>query len=340
MWETGGSGLDVGSYTIYAVGSMSDKWQLSGAQYATISVQLVQPALSIGTTHLTAAKGDYVHIAGSASGNPSGVAIFIFGTNYYQRVTTSVDNGRYDYKMYLPDSMSSGQYYIVVEHPMYDGKFGVVELTSGGQTSLALLSPTGGIQSSFVVEGPNRLQGSQAANALVQMLSSPYIDDIYTTMKLTVQEPSITINPIGNQEAGIPFVVSGTTNLAANDQLLIEIAPTSFVPGDKNQQFPQSGISGTVTVAAASPANSWSYPVSGSALKIDSYTVRVSGISVSTSVSAGFNVVNSPPVVPTTTPTTTAPTTAPTATAPQPTPFGIGVLLGAAVVTAAVLRRH
>ncbi|MDR0980623.1 MAG: hypothetical protein LBL85_02385 [Methanocalculaceae archaeon] len=34
---------------------------------------------------MIAAKGDYIHIAGTASGTPAGVAVFIFGTNYYER---------------------------------------------------------------------------------------------------------------------------------------------------------------------------------------------------------------------------------------------------------------
>ncbi|MDE2443600.1 MAG: hypothetical protein O0X49_04380, partial [Methanocorpusculum sp.] len=298
-WDTGSSGLDIGTYTIYAVGSKSDKFQLAGTQYATLSIQLRQPDLSIGTTSLTAAKGDYIHIAGTASGSPAGVAIFIFGTNYYQRITTPVDNGRYDYKMYLPESMSSGQYYIIVEHPMYDGKFGIIQINSGDQTILAIPSVNGGTQSSFVVEGPNRLQGSQAANALIQMLNSPYIDDLYTTMKLTVQDPYITINPISDQETGIPFTISGTTNLAPNNQLLIEINPASFIPGDKNQQPSASGISGTTTVIAGTP-NAWSYTVGGSGLPIDTYTIRVSGIAVSTSTSASLNIIASPATPPAT----------------------------------------
>ena len=338
-WDTGSSGLDVGSYTIYAVGTMSDRLQLADAQYATLSIQLRQPDLSIGTTRITAARGDYVHIAGTASGSPAGVAIFIFGTNYYERITTSVDNGRYDYKMYLPQSMSSGQYYIIVEHPMYDGKFGVIQITSGDQTILAVPSVNGGIQSSFVVEGPNRLQGSQAANALVQMLDSPYIDDLYTTMKLTVQDPFLTIDPVGDQETGTSFTISGTTNLAPGNRLLIEINPAAFVPGDKNQQTSAAGVSGTVTVFAGNP-NGWSYPVSGSGLIADSYIVRVSGISVPVSASASFGVVSSPAVPPQTpVPTTIPPTPTASATAPQPTPSGIALVLLAAAAAAA-LRRH
>ena len=338
-WDTGSSGLDVGSYTIYAVGTMSDRLQLADAQYATLSIQLRQPDLSIGTTRLTAARSDYVHIAGTASGSPAGVAIFIFGTNYYERITTSVDNGRYDYKMYLPQSMSSGQYYIIVEHPMYDGKFGVIQITSGDQTILAVPSVNGGIQSSFVVEGSNRLQGSQAANALIQMLDSPYIDDLYTTMKLTVQDPFLTIDPVGDQEAGTSFTISGTTNLAPNNRLLIEINPAAFVPGDKNQQTSTTGVSGTATVFAGNP-NGWSYPVSGTGLSADSYTVRVSGISVPVSTSASFGVVSSPAVPPQTpVPTTIPPTPDASATAPQPTPSGIAIVLLAAAAAVA-LRRH
>lgn len=290
---------------------------------------------------LIAAKGDYIHIAGTASGNPAGVAIFIFGTNYYERITTPVDNSRYDYKMYLPESMSSGQYYIIVEHPMYDGKFGVIQITSGDQTILAIPSVNGGTQSSFVVEGPNRLQGSQAANALIQMLNSPYIDDIYTTMKLTVQDTYITIDPIGNQETGTPFTISGTTNLAPNNQLLIEITPTSFTPGDKNQQTSASGISGTVTIIAGNP-NAWSYPVSGHSLPIDSYTIRVSGIAVSASTSASFSIIAPTPIQPTNpAPTATTPASTPSPTEPRPTPLGPALILAAAAAGAyTMLRKH
>ncbi|MCQ2355863.1 MAG: hypothetical protein MJ014_02410 [Methanocorpusculum sp.] len=43
----------------------------------------------------TAAKGDYIHNAGTASDNPAGVAVSIFDTNYYECITTPVDNGRF-----------------------------------------------------------------------------------------------------------------------------------------------------------------------------------------------------------------------------------------------------
>lgn len=172
------------------------------------------------------------------------------------------------------------------------------------------------------------------------MLSSPYIDDLYITLKLNVENPYITINPLGNQEIGIPFTISGTTNLAAGNQLLVEISSTSFVPGDKNQQTSASGVSGTVIVFSGSQ-NGWSYLVSCSGRAPDSYTVCVSGISVSTSASASLNVVSSPVVPPQVpVPTTPAPVPTQVPTGPQLIPLDVGLVLPAAFTAAVVLRRH
>ncbi|MDV0442848.1 hypothetical protein [Methanorbis rubei] len=341
-WDTSQTGLDAGSYTVYAVSTMNDKSHLSSTQYATYSIQLKQPSLSTGTSTVAAAKGDTVHIKGTVTGSPSSVAIFIFGPNYYERKTVSIDNGMYDYKMNIPESMSTGEYFVVVEHPMYDGRFGVQEIHQDGKTILAMVAPNGGTQSSFVVEGPGRLQGSAAANALVKMLDSPYIDDLYTTLKLTVQAPYVTISPIGNQFVGDSFVISGRTNVAPGDKLLVEVSPSSFVPAGKNQQTPATGVSGSVVVAKGSPDNVWSFAVDGSRLTVDSYTAKVSGVEVTVSASQVFDVVQRPIETPTPLPTTTAPpTTVPT---PEPTESASAAvwfagLLGAGVVVMRTLRR-
>ena len=341
-WDTAATGLDVGSYTVYAVSSMNDKTHLSGTKYATTSVLLKQPGMSTSSSTLSAAKGDDVHITGTVSGNPSSIAIFLFGTNYYQRVTTSVNDGTYDYKFHVPESMSSGEYYVVIEHPMYDGKFGVVEIHSDGKTILAQNSASGSTQSSFVVEGQGRLQGSQAANALIKMLDSPYIDDLYSSLKLIVAEPYISIDPVGDQLIGHSFTITGRTNMESGDQLLIEVAPTSFVPTGKNQQTAPSGVSGSVVIEKGSANNIWKFEVDGSRLALDAYTVKVSGVEVSTSTSASFNVIASMPETPTPLPTTTeVPTTPVTPTEAAKSPFGtVALLFGAAGALCLIGRRQ
>lgn len=113
--------------------------------------------MSTGSSTIAAAKGDAVHIKGKVTGNHSSVAIFIFGPNYYERHTVSVNDGGYDYKMNIPESVSTGEFVVIVEHPMHDSRFGVQELHQGGKTILAMTAPGGGTQSSFVVDGPGRL---------------------------------------------------------------------------------------------------------------------------------------------------------------------------------------
>ncbi|MDE2519087.1 MAG: hypothetical protein O0W93_06705 [Methanocorpusculum sp.] len=337
-WDTSSTGLDTGTYTIYAVSTMNDKSHLSGTQYATYSVQLKQPGLSTSASSFAAAKGDTVHITGTVTGSPSSVAIFIFGSNYYERRTVSVNDGKYDYKMAIPESMSAGEYFVVVEHPMNDGRFGVQEIHQDGKTILAMVAPGGGTQSSFVVDGAGRLQGSQAANALVKMLASPYIDDLYTTLTLTVQTPYIGIDPVGTRYLGESFVVSGRTNLAPQDTLLVEVVPASFVPSGKNDPVTSYGTSGSVAIVKSTPDNVWSFSVDGSKLSADTYTVKVSGVSVSASSTTAFDVVVKPTETSTPLPTATEPqTTPPTTAVPTPTEASSGVFCGTGFILAGVM---
>ena len=50
-----------------------------------------------------------------------------------------------------------------------------------------------GDQASFYVTGKNKLQGSNAADALTKMIDNANIDDIYTKLTFTVTEPRIDI---------------------------------------------------------------------------------------------------------------------------------------------------
>ena len=122
--------------------------------------------------------------------------------------------------------------------------------------------------------------------------------------------------PIGTRYLGESFVVTGRTNLAPQDKLLVEVVPASFVPSGKNDPVSSYGTSGSVAVVKGSPDNSWSFSVDGSKLSADTYTMKVSGVSVSTSSSATFDVIPKPTETPTPEPTETTPvTTVPTRSA-------------------------
>jgi PGF-CTERM protein len=292
-----------------------------------------------------------------AEGQPSvGIAIWTLGKNFADYQTTSVNSdGSFEeeYTQGMTAGLASGQYFVVVQHPMYNDKFDVYPsgpIVNGGPSVFALSTyPTAGSKV-FQLTGPGSLQGSDAAEALVTAMDSPSIDDTYTKLQFLIETPTITINPVSQHMVGDKFVISGTTNLAVDDEILVEVVSSSFEPTEKTQSGEFSGSTGTVKVIkGTSGLNSWAFPVDTKNYQPDEYIVDVSGITVSVSSTALFNVVAFvPTTIPTTVPTTIATTSATTVattvptTVPTTTPgFGALVaLVGIGAVAFLVVRKH
>ena len=387
-WDTAGIALDTGAYTIYATsrltnGKSSEKAEstsqysdgyadslkvppvgtavkLSDSEYATVSINLKQPFLSAVPSGTIVAKGDKIYVRGTAEGDPSTLKLFIFGPNFFQDYSITVeDDGSYEKKIEIPSTMSSNQYFVVVQHPMYNNVFDAYLWdTDGGTQPFDRESThqwafstdgttTGGDQQSFIVWGStNKLQGSQAADALTKMIDSANIDDIYTKLTFTVAEPWIKITNPGDKATGSKFTITGTTNLAIDDQILVEVMSSSFSAVDKTSTATTSGVSqATKVVAGEGTDNTWSVEVDTTNWKLDEYTIKVNGIEVDVTTTTNFNLVEK---VVTTVPTTSATTAVPTGatsvptTTPTKTPgFGAFIALaGLGAVALLVLRRN
>ena len=382
-WDTTRIGVDTGAYTIYATsrltnGKSSDPivttsplgtaWdksfgvgkagdhiavKLSDSEYATISVNLKQPFLSAVPSSTVIAQGDKLYITGTAEGNPSTLKMYIFGPNYFTEESITVnDDGSYEKKFDVPSDLSSNQYFVVVQHPMYNGLFDVKlkDSTDGKYTYFYIDNTTtgnlAGTQGSFIVKGDNKLQGSQAADALTKMIDDANIDDIYTKLTFTVAAPYIRITNPGDQAMGSKFTISGTTNLAVNDQILVEVMSSSFTAIDKTSTSTTSGVSqATKVVAGDGVENAWSIEVDTTNWKLDEYTVKVNGIEVDVSTTTNFNLVEKvttpTPTATGATPTTTATATATATETPKTPGFGAFIALaGLGAVALLVLRRN
>ena len=372
-WDTSQIALDTGAYTIYATsrltnGKASDKIEttstygelgndgklyavkLSDSEYATVSVNLKQPFLSAVPSGTVIAQGDKLYVRGTAEGKPNNLMLYIFGPNFFQDHSITVeDDGTYEKKIDISNSMSSNQYFVVVQHPMYNGVFDaqlVKEQNGDYQYFKIMNSTTGGSQQgSFVVWGNNKLQGSQAADALTKMIDDANIDDIYTKLTFTVAAPWIRIASPGDKALGSKFTITGTTNLAVDDQILVEVMSSSFTAVDKTSTSTTSGVSQTTKVVKGDSDNTWSVDVDTTNWKLDEYTIKVNGIEVDVTTTTNFNLVEK---VVTTAPTTSATTAVPTGatsvptTTPTKTPgFGAFIALaGLGAVALLVLRRN
>jgi PGF-CTERM protein len=359
-WQTANLNIDAGTYTVYAVATPQDKSNLAGAQYATVSVIIRKPFVTAQASQSTVAQGDKLYIRGVAEGQPSvGVAIWIMGKNYVDYSTQSVNSdGTFEDEIdgAITSGQTSGQYFVVVQHPMYNDRFDVYPQANGGYPWRYVVGPypiQGAENIIFTLQGPGSLQGSDAANALTVALDNPSVDDTYTKLQYLIEVPEINIVPITQKVVGDKFNIQGTTNLAVDDEILVEVYSSSFGPTPKETSGEFSGSSGTVKVVQGTQGfNTWSFPVDTTTFKPDEYIVTASAIGLETAqditATTLFNVVEFvPTTVPTTVPPTTVvnttpPTTVPTTVPPTTTPgFGALVaLIGLGAVAFLIVRKH
>ncbi len=357
-WNTANLNVDSGSYTIYAVATPNNRDNLRSAKYSTASLIIKKPFVTANASASVVAKGDELKVTGIAEGKPANLAVWLFGTNFYLNDAATVkDDSTYSYTISrgTTQNLATGQYFAVIQHPMYNGQFDVAEVVEGGVTRV--YDTSGNF---FIAAGPGRLQGSDAANALVNLINGPNIDDTYTKLSFAVEEANINIAAVPDKHVGDTFAVTGTTNLAPGDNLLVTITSSSFKPTDKSQASGFSGVSGSTPVVKGANGNTFNFTVNAGQFQPDTYDVKVESVEAASSATSTFNVVagQGNVTVATTTPasnvTTNVTATAATATAattagngtatatPTKSPgFGAVVaLVGLGAVAVLVLRRE
>ena len=205
---------------------------------------------------------------------------------------------KYEVTQATTRTMYPGQYFVVVQHPMQNNVFDVRACTdspNGAPNTVcnyqqAATGSTGG-QSIFTIFGAGSLQGSDAAEALVQGINSPNVDDTYTKLQFLVEVPVIRIDPIGDKRVGDKFTITAQTNLAVDDEVLVQVYSSSFKPTQKSQSGEFSGATGTVKVAKGDAGmNKISFDVDSSTFKPDEYIVQESAVIQIATGTALFNV--------------------------------------------------
>lgn len=318
---------------------------LSAIAVPSLAVTLT-PGAQSGTA--TIANGDPVYIQGIATGQPpNGLQVWLIGYNTVKITTVSVNSDdTYSYELKPADTMNlaSGQYLVIVQHPMMNGQFDIVYSPSTGQVINRQLGSSG--SAIFQLTSGGSLQSTDAASALMRAINSQNIDDTFATASFYVSPPDAFIQPIGDHSVGDKFTISGSTNLAVGDNLQVDVYSSSFKPTSKNQPSGFSGASGMVQVQPGSGSlNQWSFPIDTSTFAPDEYIVTVSGITQDVHGSSTFNILLALPptqgpqtsvvTVPVTSlPTTVSPTAVPsevptTKKSPLPLWCGMGALLSA-----------
>jgi hypothetical protein len=211
------------------------------------------------------------------------------------QTATVESDGSFEHKLKTGDTkdLAAGQYFVVIQHPMGDGDYGVVE--NDPQIPLGLSTHCWGMNPVKITG----LQASDAATALINALDSPNIDDTYVKLTFSVEEPYIFIDPIGDKAAGSKFTITGTTNVAVGDKLIVDVTSAAFGPSKKTEASGFGSVSGSAVVEKGDGANKWSFEVDAAEFKPDQYIVKVECIETETTATANFNVVEADETTPT-----------------------------------------
>ncbi len=292
------------------------------------------PAAAQGLT--TIARGDPFVLSGTAAGSPdAGVAVWVFGENYWRRETVSVSGDTFVFEIGGGETrdLAPGMYTVIVQHPMANGQFdvGLAPATPGiGQTSV---ESTGG--GGFVIEGPGALPSSQAAGALITLLNSPTIDDTYFSTAFVLENPVLLPDdPDGViVRAGEEAAISGTTNLAAGNELIYTVEPLQIEQAPEEGTAAPSAASGSTIIQPTTP-RTWALTFSTEGWTPGYYLITIENPDTGSAFQTGFLLVEEVAEEQTAIAVEeTTPVAAGTEASPEPTQAGLGV---AAVVLGAV----
>ena len=298
----------------------------------------------------TISQGDSVFVHGTATGHPQqGLNVWLLGNNYATVTNIAVGNDNtfeYEIKKAETQNLASGQYFVLVQHPMMNGEFDIVYNAATGQVTNRQL---GGGTAIFQLTGAGSLQGPAAASALVGAVASQNIDDTFSTVSFIIEPPDALIDPVPVHAVGDRFTITGSTNLAAGDKLQVEVYSSSFRPTSKSQPSGFSGAGGVVEVQKGEGSrNRWSFDVDTSTFRPDEYIISVTAVIQDVKESETFWIVEHTPTPAVTTPavTVTTPaapiaTTAPVArTTTKKSPVTVPIILAGALLALVLFRNR
>lgn len=296
--DKNGKKPDAGTYSFYAVKLKDDNIANSISRddldnldkclaYTVVSVDLMQQIIRLDSASEITAQGSEFKAEGTAEGTLKEVQYYVFGTNYFNSDYRTVSNGKFTVKLTgdVTNAMQPGQYFMVIQHPMYDEKFNVGAGRDPDEnlTGKILVNNSGKFSGGTVIFDTSSRQSANAAEALCQAIDSEDIDDMYVKVSFVIADKNSQINPIPTSisKGGI-LTISGTAYGYKYKMVTAEILSTAFTAASKHNADSASFISASEMI---DENGNWEISFDTSKLDMDMYTVSVSVADLDAAVS-------------------------------------------------------
>lgn len=223
--------LDAGTYRLYAVvgEEIISFSELGDTKYSVIQIQLKRPTLTLTSPSNDITEGTSAVISGTARGTEK-VQYYLFGVD--KMITDTVSVGAdHTFRIEIPTTgFPSGEYYAVIQHPMYDAEFNIYPQTNGENYDFYLKfhSPTNVPELLF---STSDYSATSAYMKLCDAFRSQNIDDIYEETNFLVTSSGdvntgfITINSVSVDGSAGTIKISGTNT--AGTYVYLYSLPTS-----------------------------------------------------------------------------------------------------------------
>ena len=339
----GAKKLDVGTYTI--------KIYQGGDVVKTVSVALKQPFISIIEAPEVVVQGDEAEFVINAEAADN-ITAYVFGTNFFLptgfvKADKDISN---QFTVEIKDTetanMSTGQYFAVFQHPMYDTFYNIYASTDGKFYLNTKATAGLAVADSTLLFDVNERQTANAAQALCDALDSQNIDDMYVKASFFVvgEDESFTISEIPSTIAqGETLTISGVSTANAGNEVTVEMISTAFAAVPKETVGSAAFILVTTEVA---DDGTWEVTLDTSDLNVDEYSLKVAVAKDGKSETwknVNINVVEGAetPDTPDTPDVPDTPDTPDTPTEPTTPGFGaLAALAGLGAVAVLLLRRE
>ena len=266
-----GKKLDVGTYSI--------KIYSGDKVVKTVAVALKQPFISIVEAPEVVVKATDADFVVNAEATTQ-INYYIFGTNYFYSPDNFVSAdkdvpNKFKFtlgKNTVTNNMAPGQYFMVLQHPMYDGYFNILDANK-----VFYLNTEGNADdSNTYLFSTDARQTANAAQALCDALDSQNIDDMYVKYSFFVvgEDQSFSISDIPTSVVkGDKIVISGVdTASEEGTPVTVEMISTAFAAVPKETVGSAAFIVVTTEVAKD---GTWEVTLDTSDLNVDEYSLSV-----------------------------------------------------------------
>lgn len=261
--------VEPGVYVLWAVTAPFSKSQIRSSPYSTVTVFLKNPYMTMRLARGHLAKGDEQIITGTAEGSPPMVYIWLFGPGYrslWNPVPVHND-GTFEYKMErnITKDLPEGEYLVCIQH-LGNVAGGMVRADRSGPSGRFVMTSSRQIDGQMQLIDLSEKNELEAAILVADLIRSSNPSAAYGKLSFRVENPGIFINPIEIIHANETFSLTGSTNLAEEDELVVEISPR--IEGIVDQiKHKSNGFIGSVKVLKSEPYNMWSITIDSASLK-------------------------------------------------------------------------